>query len=175
MRAAPLAGKSPPGIRFSIPVLKIKGYFPYRCLPDLWYLRNNFSRFLTNTKVHLEGKFTSEKKTKHNKPLLNVASLYQNSSCPRPTGLFRLKKRFRNAFVHVLVFVLKCFVAQWLYQHSRFLPLRHPAVSENSPESGKEIKIAYFYITCFSYEFPLNSPDLPCSKRDLPPLTTSDS
>lgn len=99
-------------------------------------MRINFSRSLTNTKVHLRGKFTSAKQ----RLLLNVASLYQNSSCPRPTGLSRLKNKFRNAFVHVLVFLflLKCFAAHWLYQHSQFLPSGRLVMSENSPESGKE-------------------------------------
>lgn len=38
-------------------------------------------------------------------------------------------------------------------------------MSENYPVSGKEIKIAYFYINCFSYEFPSNSAHLLCSKK----------
>lgn len=84
--------------------------------------------------MHLKGKFTSAKQ----RLLLNVASLYQNSNCPRPTGLSGLQNKFRNAFVHVLVFLLKCFAARWLYQHSQFLPSGHLAISENSPESGKE-------------------------------------
>lgn len=61
-------------------------------------------------------------------------------------------------------------MAQWLYQDPPFPPSGHLAVSENCPVSGKEIKIAYFYINCFSYEFPSNSADLPCSKRGFPAL-----
>lgn len=63
---------------------------------------------------------------------------------------------------------MKGFVAQWLYQDPPFPPSGHLAMSENWPVSGKEIKIAYFYINCFSYEFPSNSADLLCSKRGSP-------